>query len=123
LIIDDEASVVELIKIILEEENYHIITAFDGDEGLAKIESERPDLIILDIVMPRVDGYSVLIAMKEFMKIKDRFPSMIPVIVLTACVDSKVEKLIRNEGIAGYLEKPVKIEELLNSIRVALKEA
>ena len=118
LLIDDDKGIVEVIKNILEERDYDVIVAYDGKEGLEKIQSEVPDLIILDVRMPLMNGYEFIRALKA-QKVIDGMP-MIPVIVLTA--KEEMEEVFKMEGAKGYLVKPVdpgslikKIEECFNS--------
>ncbi|GAI43054.1 unnamed protein product, partial [marine sediment metagenome] len=79
LIVDDRSEVVELVKVTLEGEGYQTIDASDGREALEKIGKEKPDLILLDIIMPKMDGFEVLRNLKDDSNTKD-----IPVIMLTA---------------------------------------
>ena len=81
LIVDDELGMVMVIKGFLEKNNYEIVTASDGKEGLAKAQNEKPDLILLDIMMPNMDGGDVIRALKS-----DSLTRNIPVIFLSAFV-------------------------------------
>lgn len=115
LVVDDEPHVVNLIKSRLEASNYQVVTASDGEECLKKLMSEKPDLIILDIMMPKMDGYSTLIAIKEMRAITAE-PPEIPVIVLTARADARVRELVEKENIQAYLVKPFDAKVLLETI-------
>ncbi|MBF0494590.1 MAG: response regulator [Candidatus Omnitrophica bacterium] len=110
LIIDDEADFRNVLKLRLEANGYEIIEAADGEEGLRVAEKETVDLIILDIMMPKKDGYTLL---KEF-KIHKRTKN-IPVIVLTAKPDMK--DLFAMEGIKHYFIKPFNCEEFLPKVK------
>src|SRR5919205_1293953 len=79
LVVDDERHLVRLIQINLQQQGYEVITAFDGEEGLEKARAEQPDLIILDVTMPRMDGFEVLNRLRQ-----NQQTSRMPVIVLTA---------------------------------------
>ena len=79
LVIDDDPEVVEIVKLNLEVEGYEVVPAYDGREGLAKAFEESPDIIILDIIMPELDGYEVFRKLRE-----DPRTSRVPVIMLTA---------------------------------------
>ena len=116
LVIDDEPLVVEVLKIRLRMNNYQVITACDGVEGVERALREKPDLIILDIVMPGLDGYQVCQKLKEDGKTKT-----IPVIILTALGQSAERKKGFSFGAYDYIFKPYDDEELLNSIERALK--
>jgi len=79
LVVDDERHIVRLIQVNLEREGYQVLTAFDGKDGLQKAKTERPDLVVLDVMMPYMDGFEVLKSMKA-----DPVTAEIPVIMLTA---------------------------------------
>ena len=118
LLIDDDKGIVEVIKNVLLEQNYEVVTAFDGKEGLKKVQSEDPDLIVLDIRMPSMNGYEFICTLRAKRNSPDK--PMIPIIVLTA--KEKMEEVFKLEGARGYLVKPVdpiqltkKIEECLGS--------
>jgi len=109
LTIDDEPDVRAMLKARLESKSYEVIAAADGEEGLEKVEYERPDLIILDVMMPRMDGYTFIREMRN------RYPDLkIPIIVLTA--KDKLKDLFEIEGIGDYLTKPYDAQELLQKI-------
>jgi DNA-binding response OmpR family regulator len=114
LLIDDEANIIKVLRSRLEAENFAVITASDGQEGLEKARSEKPDLIILDILMPRKDGYTFIKEMQVEESIKH-----IPVIVSTA--KPEMQDLFAMEGIKDYIVKPFKTEELLKKIIQHLK--
>jgi len=120
LVVDDEPHVVRLIKSRLEANNYQVITANDGEECLKKLTAEKPDLIILDIMMPNMDGYSTLIAIKEMREITGQIPQT-PIIILTARVDARIKELVEKEQIQAYLIKPFDAKALLETIE-KLKE-
>lgn len=120
LVVDDEPAIVAVLKSRLLASNYKVVTASDGEECLEKMKSENPDLVILDLMMPKMDGYNVLIVIKEMkdsLKIAD-----IPIMVLTARGDAKVRELVEAEKIADYQVKPFKAEELLVKIKKILGE-
>jgi len=116
LIVDDEIQFIKMAQIRLESNGYKVISANDGKEGLEMIRNENPDLIILDIMMPVMDGYAMLKELRKDDKIKD-----IPVIMCSGKVllndEEGVLKCEANAYIAKPFEPPVflaKIEELLN---------
>jgi DNA-binding response OmpR family regulator len=119
LVVDDDPNIVKLIKTRLEAHNYEVIAAADGDECMQKILSDRPDLIILDILMPKADGYDVLIGMKEIKALTEKIP-LIPVIVLTALSDPKIRDMIEKEEIKDYIVKPFNAEDLLTKVKNTL---
>lgn len=121
LVVDDDPNIVKLVKTRLEAHNYEVIAAEDGEECMQKVLSDKPDLIILDILMPRADGYDVLIGMKEMKALTEKIP-VIPVIVLTALSDPRVKGMIEKEEIKDYIVKPFNAEDLLSKVRQALGE-
>ena len=115
LIVDDEVMLVELLTMRLEDAGYDIASANDGFEGLLKAEEIRPDLIILDINMGGMDGYTML---KEVRK-KDRLKDT-KVIMLTA--SGKNRELFEKEGISDYITKPFDTEDFLLSVDKVFKK-
>ena len=114
LIVDDEQQLALAVKIRLQSRGYQVVTAGDGKQALAAIEQEHPDLVLLDILMPVMDGYSCLREMNS------RFGrGKIPVIVLTA--RDRMKDLFDLEGIEDYVVKPFDHEDLLARIDRALK--
>jgi len=121
LIVDDDPVFVEATKAVLESKNYQVNVAFDGDEGLQKVKGEKPDLIILDIIMPTKDGFTVC----EQLKGDPQF-SKIPVLILTSFAERKGETSIPvSEGLTleaeDYIDKPVPPDELLSRVEKMLK--
>ncbi len=113
LVVDDEASIVELIKMELEFEGYLVETAYDGEEAVAKARSYHPDLMVLDIMLPKKNGYDVC---KEIM------PELnIPIIFLTAKTDIVNKVLGLELGADDYLTKPFDNRELLARIKALLR--
>ena len=122
LIVDDDPVFVESTKAVLESKNYQVSAAFDGDEGLQKVQEDSPDLIILDIIMPTKDGFTVCEQLKG-----DPQLSKIPVLMLTSFAERKGETSIPvSEGLGleaeDYIDKPVSPEELLSRIDIQLKK-
>lgn len=102
LIVDDEPFNIEVLEQALDETNYQVIFASNGQEALGKIQSEQPDLILLDLMMPVMDGFQVLAKVKDDPMLRD-----IPIIIVSAEHDSKsVVKGIK-QGAEDYLTKPV----------------
>jgi len=123
LIVDDDAIFVKATKAVLEDKNYQVSAAYDGDEGLQKVKEEKPDLIILDIIMPTKDGFSVCEQLKG-----DPQLSKIPVIILTSFAEKGKETNIPvSAGLTleaeDYIDKPVKPDELLRRVERMLKKA
>jgi two-component system alkaline phosphatase synthesis response regulator PhoP len=114
LVIEDEANIRELITYNLASEGYELITAEDGEEGLSLAEAENPDLILLDLMLPVLDGYEVIRALRKG-------GSPVPVIMLTAKND-EVDKVLGLEfGADDYMTKPFGVRELKARIRAVLR--
>jgi two-component system, OmpR family, response regulator VicR len=113
LVVDDEMPIAEILKYNLEEEGYHVIVAFNGEEALQKVATEKPDLVILDIMMPQKDGYT---ACREI-----RQKSSIPIIMVTARED-EVDKVLGLElGADDYVTKPFSAREVVARVKAALR--
>jgi two-component system alkaline phosphatase synthesis response regulator PhoP len=122
LLVDDDADFVESTRIVLESKPYDVIVANNGDEGLRKARETRPDLIILDVIMPVKDGFTAAEQLK-----KDPQLSRIPTIMLTAFAEKHAEASIPvSRGFTleaeDYIEKPVAPEELLARVDKQLKK-
>lgn len=121
LLIDDDVDFVEATKIVLESKPYEVVVAHEGEEGLRKAVEEKPDLIILDVIMPVKDGFTAAEQLK-----KDPQLSEIPVIMLTGFVERGGETSIpASRGLTleaeDYIDKPVSPEELLKRVEKLLK--
>ncbi len=115
LIVDDKLEVVELVTAILEGEDYQTISASDGREALEKIGKEKPDLVLLDIIMPKMDGLAVLSEVKKDPKTKE-----IPIIMLTAKGQKSDQEKGRELGATRYIVKPFSPSHLLRKIEEVL---
>lgn len=115
LIIDDENDFADTVKMRLEASGHHVISASDGKSGLAAAKRENPDVILLDLVMAGMNGFTVLSELK-----KDPYTATIPVIILTAKTETEYVLDAESLGAAGYLSKPVKMQELDECLRKAL---
>lgn len=121
LVVDDDPDDVKMISMILEPEGYDVITAENGEEALEKVESEGPDLILLDVMMPELDGFAACAKLKASPESKG-----IPVVLLTGVAKQitktryPIDGVLRAEA-EEYLEKPVDPEELLKVVAGYLK--
>jgi two-component system alkaline phosphatase synthesis response regulator PhoP len=104
------------LKVELEKNDYEVITASDGKKGLEKAHKEKPDLIILDLILPKLDGYVVCSLLK-----RDKRYSAIPIIVLTARDKEEDLEMGKKVGADAYITKPFKFEILLGKIKELLK--
>ena len=115
LVVDDEPVIVENLEANLKERGYEVLTAGNGKAGLKEAQSKAPDLILLDVNMPKMDGFKVLEELKKNKKTRD-----IPVIMLTA--EKTQDDIIR--GIQGnaekYLTKPFQTEQVLKEVEKSL---
>lgn len=111
LLVDDEEIILKTIGMRLEAAGYEVLVAMDGKEGLEKARLTHPDLVILDLMLPNLDGYHVCKLLKG-----DTRYQKIPIILLTARVAEKDEKLGYESGADAYLRKPFQTQELLGTI-------
>lgn len=118
LVVDDDIAINELIKVNLELAKYQVLTAFDGVKGFAVAKQELPDLVVLDVMMPDVDGYTVAKRIRENDELKD-----VPILMLTALnmLQDKVKGF--DIGVDDYLVKPFEMQELLVRVKALLKRA
>ena len=116
LVVDDQPHIVRLIQVNLEKEGFRVATASDGVEGMEKVRELRPDLVILDVIMPRKDGFEVLRDIKTDESLED-----IPVVMLTVKTHNAdiVEGL--KEGAELYLPKPFHPKELVSLVKRVLE--
>ena len=112
LVIEDEAPLRANIARLLTAEGYRVIAAADGDEGIRRVRENRPDLVICDILMPRVDGYGVLATLRSQPE-----TAAIPFIFLTASADKDDFARGLQSGANEYVTKPFKIADLLAAVR------
>jgi two-component system, OmpR family, alkaline phosphatase synthesis response regulator PhoP len=116
LVIDDEEHILELIKYNLENNNYKVIIATNGIEGLKLVKSELPQLVLLDLMLPGMDGYDVC---KEIRK--DGTVAHIPIIMITA-KSEELDKILGLElGADDYITKPFSVRELLARVKAVLR--
>ena len=111
LIIEDEAEMAQAIRLRLEANGYEVLTAADGAEGLNRARAEKPGLIILDVMLPKMDGFKV----SRMLKFDENFKD-IPIIMLTAKTQKVDVAMGLEAGVNVYMTKPFKAEELLRTI-------
>ena len=112
LIIEDEVELVEMLKVRLEANGYDIISAYDGQTGLDRAKKEKPDLILLDLMLPKIDGYQICGTLK-----KDKEYSRIPIIIFSARAQEHEIKLGKELGADDYITKPFEPSVLLAKIK------
>ena len=116
LVVDDEPDILRIVTFRLEKTGYEVITAINGQEALDLIEKDKPDLILLDLRLPIIDGYEVCRHLKGDKELKK-----IPVILLTASAVRDVEKKAKELNAEAYITKPFEPTELLKKIKKFLK--
>ena len=112
LLVDDEPSIVKMVGKRLEVEGFDVTVAMDGQEGLKKAQNEVPDVIILDLMLPKLNGYEVCTMLKQ-----DARYQKIPVVLFTAKAQEKDEKIGMECGANAYVRKPFRAQELIEKIR------
>jgi len=115
LIVDDEPDIVETLSFMLQARNFDVVTASDGFEALSKVKSERPDLVLLDIMMPGMDGYDVCVKLKT-----DKETKNIPVVMLTARGENEAVIRAHKAGANDYIVKPFSLPTLVSKLNKLL---
>lgn len=110
LIVDDDAEIIEAIKFALESRGYEVVVARDGNQGLAAAERDDPDLVLLDMMMPKRSGFLVLERLRQTRTVPVR------IIMMTANEGSRHKQYAESLGVDDYLRKPFPIEKLLESV-------
>lgn len=117
LLVDDEADFIDVLRTHLESYDYQVIPAYDGEEALEKVASEEPDLIILDIMLPKINGFDVCRKLKTDQNYKD-----IPIIMLTAKFQANDINFGKAMGAEAYITKPFEPQVLLDKMRELMKK-
>ena len=112
LIVDDEPDIVETLKFVLETEGISCQTAFDGEEALNKVKAEMPDLIILDVMLPKINGYKICRLLKFDTKYKD-----IPILMVTARSQDEDKAIGEETGADEYITKPFDIDDVVQKVK------
>ena len=116
LVVDDEKDLLDLIEYNLKKEGFHVLKAENGEQGIMLAKQSKPDLILLDIMMPRMDGLEAV----EIMR-KDEDLKRIPIIFLTARSDEKTEVEGLNKGGDDYITKPISTTKLISRIKAIMR--
>ena len=114
LIVEDEKNIVDIIRFNLQREGYNTLEAYDGEAGLAAAEQNNPDLVLLDVMMPKMSGFEVCKALRKN-------GSNVPVIILTAREEEEDKILGLEIGADDYITKPFSMRELLARVKANIR--
>lgn len=117
LVVDDEVELVNMLTLRLEANDYEVIASYDGQDALDKARKEQPHLILLDLMLPKMDGYKVCALLKA-----DSRYNKIPIIMFTARAQDTDKELGREAGADAYITKPFEAQALLGKMRELLKD-
>jgi len=124
LVVDDDPDILEALTMILQSQGYQVVTARDGIEGLASLRAEKPDLMILDLLMPKMDGFAVCKELQDprWLKYRD-----VPIVILTSVREEASRRRYELEiglelDVDDYLEKPISPDTLLDRMEKLLKK-
>lgn len=117
LVVDDEVAMTKVVEIRLRAAGYDVVLAHDGQEGLEKAKAENPDLMILDLMLPKMDGFKVCGLLKSDARYKK-----IPIIIYTARVQDSDQQLGKEVGADAYITKPFDPQVLLGKVKELLAE-
>ena len=111
LVIDDEQGIAQVIRLVLEAYGYDVLLASDGSRGFATAQKQAPDVIILDLMMPLMDGFAVLEALRD-----DERTAEVPVMVVSAVRRASVEEKVMGLGAKEFLQKPFDVDDLIHGV-------
>jgi DNA-binding response OmpR family regulator len=117
LIVDDEVDLVETVRFPLEMEGFDVLVSYNGEDALSQARKEKPDLIILDLMLPKLDGYKVC----RLLKFDERYKH-IPILMLTAKTQEKDKTLGMETGADEYITKPFEMDVLMEKVKAYLNK-
>jgi DNA-binding response OmpR family regulator len=117
LVVDDEVDLVETVRFPLEMEGFDVLVSYNGEDALNQARKEKPDLIILDLMLPKLDGYKVC----RLLKFDERYKH-IPILMLTAKTQEKDKVLGKETGADEYITKPFEMDYLMEKVRTYLNK-
>jgi DNA-binding response OmpR family regulator len=117
LVVDDEVDLVKTIRFSLEAEGYTVLVSYNGEDALNQARKEAPDLVLLDIMLPKLDGYKVC----RLLKFDERYKH-IPILMLTAKTQEKDKIVGMETGADEYITKPFDMDELMEKIKAYLNK-
>ena len=118
MVVDDNPTMVEMLSIALNIFGHNALTAYSGEEALERIPSEAPDLVLLDLTMPGIDGYETLRRLRAIPDGQD-----LPVFVITAAAEMDLEQHVLLAGASGLLRKPIQMETLADLVESSARSA
>lgn len=117
LVVDDEADLVETVRFVLELQGFNVLVSYNGEDALNQARKESPDLILLDIMLPKLDGYKVC----RLLKFDERYKH-IPILMLTAKTQEKDKIIGKETGADEYITKPFEMDELIEKVKFHLSK-
>jgi DNA-binding response OmpR family regulator len=117
LVVDDETDLVETVRFPLEMEGFNVLVSYNGEDALNQARKEKPDLIILDLMLPKLDGYKVC----RLLKFDERYKH-IPILMLTAKTQEKDKMLGKETGADEYITKPFEMDDLMEKVKAYLNK-
>jgi DNA-binding response OmpR family regulator len=117
LVVDDEVDLVETVRFPLEMEGFNVLVSYNGEDALNQARKENPDLIILDLMLPKLDGYKVC----RLLKFDERYKH-IPILMLTAKTQEKDKILGKETGADEYITKPFEMDYLMEKVKAYLNK-
>ena len=117
LIVDDEVDLVETVRFPLEMEGFNVLVSYNGEDALNQARKEKPDLILLDLMLPKLDGYKVC----RLLKFDERYKN-IPILMLTAKTQEKDKALGMETGANDYITKPFDLDKLVEKVKTYLSK-
>lgn len=112
LVVDDDLDTVEILRIKLEGAGYEVVTARDGEECISKCQAEEPDLLLIDVMMPKMSGFKVVKLLKGDKRFADK-----PMVILTARTQEADRKTVADVGANGYMTKPFDLTEVVRFVK------
>ena len=116
LVVDDEPPIRELCRVSLELRGFEVDEAVDGEDALVRLRAGRPDVVLLDVMMPKLDGWATLAAIAEDAELCD-----VPIVLMTALSDDADRERAKRAGVASFVAKPFDPQELVDAIRACTK--
>ena len=117
LVVDDEVDLVETVRFPLEMKGFDVLVSYNGEDALSQARKEKPDLIILDLMLPKLDGYKVC----RLLKFDERYKH-IPILMLTAKTQEKDKILGKETGADEYITKPFEMDDLMEKVKAYLNK-